>query len=240
MLAFVPTRHCLIQTFVNSPASASLGLYILHSPAGASPHSKHCIFSAGCPLPAAMSTLVQPAASLHSSSKLTRKPMRTDRAQMHQVGPALPKGAVDRPYHIASTMPNYRLDPRSRSKTTPSTYSTLGMDSESKSSKDKSSRRRSQDVRSIAGSIQSRADRSDSMTKSLFSRGTKLLKRQNSSKSNLTSLRTLDWVEASYERDQIQELAGWRLLKHSRIDSTGNCMTLQLPLSFGTPLTVSD
>ncbi|KAA6412046.1 MAG: hypothetical protein FRX48_04196 [Lasallia pustulata] len=150
---------------------------------------------------------------------------------MRQVGPALPKGTVDRPYHVASTMPNYKLDPRSRSKTTTSTYSTLGMDSESKSSGDKSSRRRSQDVRSIAGSIQSRADRSDSMAKSLFSRGTKLLKRENSSKSNLTSLRTLDWVEASYERDQIQELAGWRLLKHSRIDSAGNSKEIKQTIS---------
>lgn len=174
---------------------------------------------------AVMSTLVQPA-TFHPPPKLSRKPMRTDRSQMQHAGSGLPKGTVERPYHTSSTMPSYRLDSRSRSKTSGSTHPSLDIDSVPKLSKDVSSRRRSQDVRSIAGSIQSRADRSDSMTKSLLSRGTKLLKRQNS-KSNLTSLRTLDWVEASYERDQIQELAGWRLLKHSRIDSTGDCMTLQ-------------
>lgn len=210
---------------------------ILHSPAGASTLSNHCVFCADVPLPAAMSTLVQPATSSDPTSKLVRKPLRTDRPQMQHAGSALPKGTVERPYHIASTMPTYKLDSRSRSKNTESTHPSLFLDVDSGSipSKDVSSRRRSQDVRSIAGSIQSRADRSDSMTKSLFSRGTKLLKRQNS-KSNLTSLRTLDWVEASYERDQIQELAGWRLLKNSRIDSTGSCMTLHFQLLSNTAL----
>ena len=155
--------------------------------------------------------------------------MPTDRPHLQQVGPVLPKGTIERPYHIGNKRRDLELGSRPRSKTAHTTTPAFGSDLAAKPSADMSSRRRSQDARSLAGSIQSRADRSDSVTKSLFSRGTKLLKRQNS-KSNLTSLRTLDWVEASYERDQIQELAGWRLLKHSRIDSTGSGRTSHLLL----------
>ncbi|MCJ1304787.1 hypothetical protein MMC08_007600 [Hypocenomyce scalaris] len=177
-----------------------------------------------------MSTLNQPITSSTSTPKLIRKPMPTDRPNLQQVGPVLPKGTIERPYHIGNTRRDPELGSRPRSKAAHTTTPAFGSDLAAKPSADMSSRRRSQDARSLTGSIQSRADRSDSVTKSLFSRGTKLLKRQNS-KSNLTSLRTLDWVEASYERDQIQELAGWRLLKHSRIDSTGSAKDIKQNIS---------
>ena len=75
------------------------------------------------------------------------------------------------------------------------------------------------DMRSISESIVSRTDRPESLTKSLVSKGYKLLRRQ-SSKSDLTSLRTIDWMEPSKG-----EKTSRKNLKHSRWQSTdsGKC-----------------
>ncbi len=81
-----------------------------------------------------------------------------------------------------------------------------------------SSHRDLHDMRSISESIVSRTDRSGSLTKSLVSKGYKLLRRQNS-KSDLTSLRTMDWMEQPRGENNLRKNS-----KHSRWQSTDSSM----------------
>lgn len=69
--------------------------------------------------------------------------------------------------------------------------------------------RNSIDRRSITPSFQARVDRSESFGKALMAKGSKLLRRSNS-RSDLTSLGTLDWSEEfgeGYRRGPTQETA---------------------------------
>lgn len=74
-------------------------------------------------------------------------------------------------------------------------------------------------LRSISESIVSRADRPESLTKSLVSKGYKLLRRRNS-RSDLTSLRPMDWAEHSSGENPSR-----KLLRHSRWQSTDSGMS---------------
>ncbi len=75
------------------------------------------------------------------------------------------------------------------------------------------------DMRSISESIVSRTDRPESLAKTLVSKGYKLLRRQNS-KSDLTSLRTMDWMEKS----KVENMYRSKNSKHSRWQSTDSGM----------------
>lgn len=81
------------------------------------------------------------------------------------------------------------------------------------------------DRRSVSGgSTHTRADSLDSFTpKAWMAKGSRLLKRQNS-KQDLTSLRTLDWVEESKEA-RVHQVIDQRPpdFRHSRMRSTGDC-----------------
>lgn len=74
------------------------------------------------------------------------------------------------------------------------------------------------DMRSISESIVSRIDRPESLAKTLVSKGYKLLRRQNS-KSDLTSLRTMDWMEESKAEKTLPKSSN-----HSRWQSTDSGM----------------
>lgn len=84
------------------------------------------------------------------------------------------------------------------------------------------------DRRSISGgSTHTRGDSLDGFTpKALMAKGSRFLKRQNS-KQELTSLRTLDWVEES-ESAHVQRSIDERPpphFRHSRTWSAGDCKT---------------
>lgn len=83
------------------------------------------------------------------------------------------------------------------------------------------------DVRSISESILSKSDRPESLAKTLVSKGSRLLKRQNSN-INLTSLRTMDWSDEfgrETGRNQVKELSARGASKHNRWRSTDNGMS---------------
>ena len=103
---------------------------------------------------------------------------------------------------------------RPRSSTAMTDYSTNQYCHSSSSSIHMSSPRDLHDMRSISENIVSRSDRPESLTKTLVSKGYKLLKRQNS-RSDLTSLRTMDWMEQSNGEKTSRKPA-----KHSRWQST--------------------
>ena len=80
-------------------------------------------------------------------------------------------------------------------------------------------------------------DRPESFTRSLLTKSSMLLRRKSSNKSNLTSLRILEWVEDTESKDngkQIQELPKWRRSKHSRKRSVGFGMNTLVELSMTT------
>ena len=74
------------------------------------------------------------------------------------------------------------------------------------------------DMRSVSENIVSRTERPESLTKTLVSKGYRLLRRQNS-KSDLTSLRTMDWKEQSSTGN-----ASRKPPRHSRWQSTDSGM----------------
>ena len=106
--------------------------------------------------------------------------------------------------------------------------SSFGFDGQNSSSSDLSLHRVSHDGRSYTGTIHSRGDRPESLARSLFSRSTRVLKRQNS-KFNLASLRTLQWLDNTEDRDSgkhIQEVSGIQVSKHTRTYSIVNGRTI--------------
>ena len=108
---------------------------------------------------------------------------------------------------------------RPRSSTAMTDYSTNEYCHSSSSSPRMSSPRDLHDMRSMSESIISRTDRPESLTKTLVSKGYKLLRRQNS-RSDLTSLRTMDWMEQPGGDNMSRKLA-----KHSRWQSTDSGMS---------------
>ena len=75
------------------------------------------------------------------------------------------------------------------------------------------------DMRSISENIVSHTYRPESLTKSLVSKGYKLFRRRNS-RSDLTSLRPMDWAEQSNEENPPP-----KLLRHSRWQSADSGMS---------------
>ena len=108
---------------------------------------------------------------------------------------------------------------RPRSSTAMIDYSTNDYCHSSSSLTHMSSPRDLHNMRSVSESIVSRSDRPESLTKTLVSKGYKLLRRQNS-RSDLTSLRTMDWMEQSNRENTSRKLA-----KHSRWQSTDSGMS---------------
>ena len=72
--------------------------------------------------------------------------------------------------------------------------------------------------RSSAGSVHKRGGSSESFSKTLMAKGSRLLRRQNSKSGDLTSLHTLEWLEDVNGREHMQEA------RPSPIRSTGDGM----------------
>lgn len=86
---------------------------------------------------------------------------------------------------------------------------------------DRSTSRASIDRRWISGgSTHKRAGSSDGFGKTLMAKGSKLLRRSNS-KHDLTSLQTLEWLEATNAAGHAQEMTGRRGSGQSPTQSTG-------------------
>lgn len=80
-------------------------------------------------------------------------------------------------------------------------------------------------------------DRPESFTRSLLTKSSMLLRRKNSNRANLTSLRILEWVEDTESKDNgkhIQEISKRRRSKHSRKRSVGYGMSTLFELSITT------
>ena len=116
------------------------------------------------------------------------------------------------------------VDIRSRSNTSTSSSPLEVTNTKQITSFDRSNPANSTDRRSSSGSTHTRGDSSSSLGKALLSKGSRFLRRQNSKQDqDLTSLRTLDWLEES-ERgrgDHVQETPHRRNPRHSRIRSDG-------------------
>ncbi|MCJ1458654.1 hypothetical protein MMC28_009028 [Mycoblastus sanguinarius] len=114
------------------------------------------------------------------------------------------------------------VDIRSRSNTSTSSSPLEVTNTKQITSFDRSNPANSTDRRSSSGSTHTRGDSSSSLGKALLSKGSRFLRRQNSKQDqDLTSLRTLDWLEES-ERgrgDHVQETPHRRNPRHSRIRS---------------------
>lgn len=114
-----------------------------------------------------------------------------------------------------------RATHHSRSRTTAADFKSFNANSTLALSNDISGSRISQEITRPSSSIYLHRERSDNLAKSLMARGSKLLKRQNST----ASLKTWQWLETSHDGTGVYEsqLAHSQDgLAHSRIRSTGS------------------
>ena len=116
-----------------------------------------------------------------------------------------------------------------RSRSNSSTASHSAYDSRKLStapSFERSTPRSSIDRRSLSGgSIHTRAGSTDSLSKTLMAKGSRLLRRQNSKQddlTSLTSLQTLDWIEDTKSKAQYLELSNGERSRLSRAQSDGD------------------
>lgn len=113
---------------------------------------------------------------------------------------------------------------RSRSQTTISNFITPSTNSLPANTSNRSVRRKSQDIRLSSGSIFLRPEKPESLAKTLMTRGSKLLRRQNS-RTESTSLRTWQWLETSQDNMDTNDGHSAKTLgdlRHNRIHSTGS------------------
>lgn len=114
---------------------------------------------------------------------------------------------------------------RSRRQSTISTSTPLSTNSSLANTNNKVVLKKSQDARLSSSSLFLRPEKSESLAKTLMARGSKLLRRQNS-RSDSTSLRTWQWLEASHD-DNMSTCEGHSAnalgdLRHNRMHSTGS------------------
>lgn len=87
---------------------------------------------------------------------------------------------------------------------------------------DRATSRASVDRQSISGgSVHRRAGITDGFGKTLMAKGSRLLRRQ-SSKHDLTSLQTLEWLEETNGKALVQEMSSRTSSRRSRIQSSGD------------------
>lgn len=112
----------------------------------------------------------------------------------------------------------------SRSRTNASTSTLVDPNPSPTSTRNRAKDKKPDDVRLSSGSTSLYPEKSEGLAKTLMARGSRLLRRQNS-KSDSTSLRTWQWLEAS--QGSVGACEGYSAkalgdFKHNRMHSTGS------------------
>ena len=113
---------------------------------------------------------------------------------------------------------------RSQTQTTTSTHTSPNSNSSLTNTNDRVVVRKSHDARLSSGSIFLRPERSESLAKTLMTRGSKLLRRQNS-RSDSASLRTWQWLETPHDDMSTHDGHSANAPgdpRHNRMHSTGS------------------